>query len=136
MAIWEDQTVLPLATYGGDDPIPSPDIAAHGATGLLAVLYAKTAGTSTLALRMEGKEPFEGTYYLLNAAKTITTASRHIWIFYPGAMPQPDGEAAVTTVATVVQQVVAIPIPSVFRLIVEKGDTSDWVFGVEIRRLP
>lgn len=141
-AIYEEQIVIPLATYGdlsGNTPAntqSSPPQRALGATGLVATLYAKTAVTSTLALLLVGIEGFESQEFTLNASKTITTASRHVWLFYPGAAPTPPGEGAATLLSTVVQQCVGIPIPDRFVVRVVKGDTSAWVFGVSIRRVP
>lgn len=146
--IYEDLTVIPLATYGdlsGNTPantVSSPEQRAAGATGLVVTLYAKTAGTSTLTVQLVGLLtaavfPGETTQeYVLNVTKTITTASRFIWLFYPGAAPTPPGEVAATLLNTVVMQCVSVPIPDRFVLRVVKGDTSAWVFGVSMRRLP
>jgi len=135
MQVYEDQIVLPLATYGGAGPINSPDQRAFGASGLYIVLHVKTAGTTTLALRIEGKEPFEGTYYQTNVDVTVTTAVRHMWIMGKDLAKTPPGEAA-ATIQSAVRQLVAIPPPDTFRISIAKGDTSDWVFGVTVRRVP
>jgi hypothetical protein len=142
MEIYEDLTVIPLATYGdlsGATPantVSSPMQAALGATGLVVTLYAKTAVTSTLALFLVGIEGFESQEFVMNVSKTVTTASRYVWLFYPGAAPTPAGEGAATLLNTVVQQCVGAPIPDRYKIRVTKGDTSAWVFGVSARRLP
>lgn len=133
MALTQDQIALALGTYSALE-VDSLDLRAHGAAGLYVTLHVKTAGTSTVAVRLQGKEPFEGTYYTLNVDATVTVASRWVWVFGPGAIKQPDGEAA-ATVTTNFKQFVGIPIPDVFRVQLAKGDTSDWVLGVTVRRI-
>ena len=132
MSVTEDQILLPLATYSATT-VDSPDARALGASGLYVTLHVKTAGTSTVAVRLQGKEIFEGTYITLNVDATVTTASRWVWVFGPAVAKQPDGEAA-ATVTTNFKQFVGIPIPDTFRIQIAKGDTSDWVLGVTVRR--
>lgn len=133
MEIYEDQIVIPLAAYTATQS--SPDVRAHGAGGLYVLLHVTAAGTGTLALRVLGKEPFEGNYYALNVDVTVTGATRHNWVFGPGVARQPAGEGA-STVDPGVRQTVGIPIPDVFRVDVVKSDASAWTFGVSIKREP
>lgn len=134
MEIYEEFIIIPIDTYGGAGPISSGVLRAHGASGLLVTLYAKTAGTSTLAVRLMLKEIFENNFSAVNADATVTTASRYLWLFNPAGAKQPAGEGAATT-TTLVKQFVGLAVPDWFRIDVAKGDTSDWVFGVSGRRI-
>lgn len=133
MEIFEDQIVIPLAAYTTSQS--SPDARAHGAVGLYVLLHVTAAGTGTLTLRLMGKEPFEANYYAVNVDVTVTSATRHNWVFGPGVARQPDGEGA-STVDPGVRQTVGIPIPDTFRVDVIKSDASSWTFGVSIKREP
>lgn len=137
-AIYDDLTIIPLATYTGAGPIDSPPQRAHGANGAIFTLYYKTAVTATLALRVVliTHADLESQEAVLNVSKTQTGASRVVWMWYPGAAAQPDGETGITTVTTVVLQNVSLPLPDKFIVRIEKGDSTDAVFGVSMRRLP
>lgn len=142
-AIYEDLQVIPLQTLGdlsGNTPantFSSPPQRALGATGLVVVVYTKTAGTSTVALSLVGITPpeLESQEFVVNVAKTISTATRSVYIFMPGISRQPDGEGAATSSTAVVQHI-GVPIPDRFLLRLTKGDTSDWQIAVAMRRVP
>lgn len=133
-AVYEDVIALPLLSRTAG--LSTDTYRMHGATGLYIMCRVKTAGTSTLTVRLFGIEPFESTEYQVNLDETLPTTiqTNHILV-YPGVALQPDGEAAATTV-TAVRQVVGVPVPDKFRFTIVKGDASAWEFGLAFRRVP
>ena len=111
-----------------------PDQRAMGATGLIITVHVATAGTSTLTLRIFGKEPFEGTYYQINIDVSLV-AGRNVTLVCPGVSKQPPGESA-STLSTNVKQVVGIACPDTWNVSFIKGDASSWTFGAIAQRVP
>jgi hypothetical protein len=111
-----------------------PDQRAMGATGLIITVHVPTAGTSTLTLRIFGKEPFEGNYYQINIDVSLV-AGRNVIEVCPGVSKQPPGESA-STISTNVKQVVGIACPDTWNVSFIKGDSSSWTFGAIAQRVP
>ena len=132
MEIFEQYTLVTLAARTAD--LDTNDQRALGATGVMITVHVGTAGTSTLTLRIFGKEPFESTYYQINVDIALV-AGRNVIVVSPGVSMQPPGEAA-DTVSTNVKQVVGVAVPDVWRASFIKGDASAWTYGAIAQRIP
>lgn len=131
MPLYEQYELVPLQARTAT--LSTPDQRAAGASGVMITVHVGTAGSSTLTLRISGKEPFEGNYYQMNADIALA-AGRNVIVLAPGVAMQPDGEAADTTSVNV-KQVVAVPLPDVWKVDFVKGDGSSWSYGAIAQRL-
>jgi len=109
-----------------------PWIRSGPTNGALLVVRVVSAGTGNITFRIQGREPLEQTIYQLDQSVTITTAGTYVKAFGSGYKMQPQGEAADTTHANIVQ-IVGVHPPDEWRVSMGKSDASAWEFGVSVR---
>jgi hypothetical protein len=129
----EEVIHIPLAVYSGSGSILGALIRPGAARGALVTLYVKSAGTSTLLLRISGFDDVAGNSFQPTVNYTITTTGIYVMAVGPGVALQPPGEGADTTHANIVQAVGMRP-PGIWRISVGKGDTSAWELGCSVRQ--
>lgn len=130
---YEEQIVIPLATYSGASSIFPPQIYKSGqARGVLMTLVVTVAGTSNLQLRYQAFDALSGVSYVPINSSIITTTGTFVMAIGRGVAMQPAGEAADTTAAAIVRTC-GLPLPDRWRPNVGKGDASAWTFGLSMR---
>lgn len=119
-------TILPsalrIATVGSADT-PNP-----GYKGVMVILSVSAAsGTGGLQVLIEGRDPLNAGYYVLNATPAaIINVNTAVYVLYPGA----------SGVAGNVTQATSLPLPDTWRVAVVHLNATNYTYSVQAVLLP
>lgn len=85
--------------------------------GAFFVLVVTSAGTGSITLSVQGKDPVSGNYFTLLTGAAVTTNSTNLYTVYPGA-----------TVAA--NAAVSIPVPHTWRVVVTANNANTITYSV------
>jgi hypothetical protein len=81
------------------------------------IVNVTAAGTSTLTVTIQGKDPLSGNYYTILAGTALTGTGMQVLKVYPGIAASAGGA-------------VSDMLPDAWRVSAGKGDASSWTFSV------
>jgi hypothetical protein len=100
----------------------SSDLNNNNARGVTIMLNVTSAGTGSIQVNVQGKDPVSAGYYKLAADPTaVTTAALFVYEFYPGASTAAAGGVTART---------ACSLPRTFRVIVTHGNANSMTYSV------
>ena len=101
----------------------SPDMDNANARGVIVVLDVTAAGTASLTLEIDGKDPAGGAYFALLTGAAVSTDSTNVYTVFPGA--------------TVTSNVSANAcLPKTWRVVVTAADSNPATYSVGAILLP
>ena len=99
------------ATTASEDQTHGDYVGAH------VIINVTAAGTSTLTVTIQGKDPISGDYYTILASAGLTTTGMTVLKVHPGITA-----AANLSVSDI--------LPDTWRVSCAKGDASSWTYSV------
>lgn len=118
MSKYDNDEIVLLASAARTTTQTSPDLSNNGGIGLLTVVLDVTsAGTGSVTVTINGKDPASGKYFLLLSGAAVTTNSTNVYRVNP----------FIPASANVTAQ---LPVPKTFQIVVTANNANTMTYSV------